>query len=230
MRRAVLLAAATPGLAQQPLVPALEMLAAKGDADALYHLGMAHQVGADVPIDHGRALAYFRQAAAKGQPLAAYKLGCFYAGRDGVIAPDPQQALRYKLVAAEAGYALAQGDVAGLYAARGEPARAAEWIARAAAQGTGDALMGMAALHDGKNGLPRDGAVVVAYFTLYLDRGGGSDQQRAWLAHERSALTLPERARADAIIAGYQPRPTALTLLALSGRRAAEALVASAAR
>ncbi len=147
------------------LIGKLERLAATGSAEALYHLGMSYQTGTGVTQDHQKALQYFRRAEALGDPLAAYKIGCFYAGQDDVLTPDEDQALRYKSIAANAGYALAQSDVAGIYARRGEPDAARDWIAKAAAQGTQQALFGFASMHNGKNGLPRDGAIVVAYFT-----------------------------------------------------------------
>lgn len=208
------------------LVDKLERLAVTGNAEALYHLGMSYQTGTGVTQDHQKALEYFRRAEALGDPLAAYKIGCFYTGQDDVLTPDEDQALRYKSIAANAGYALAQSDVAGIYARRGEPDAARDWISKAAAQGTSGALFGFASMHNGKNGLARDGAVVVAYFTLFLRREEPNDAQQQWLEKERSGLTDAERARADRIVAAYRPQPSALTLKALSGQRAAEALIA----
>lgn len=210
------------------LIGRLEKLAAAGNGQALYFLGMSYQTGSGVALDHRKALTFFERAAAAGDPLAHYKLGCFYAGQDGVLPPDEDKALAHKLVAAKAGYALAQGDVAAIYAGRGMTEEALRWIAKAAAQGTSDALFGCASLHNGKNGIARDGAVVVAYFTLFLRHRDANAEQRAWLASQRAALTPVERARADRIVSSYHAAPTELTIIALSGERAAEALVARA--
>jgi len=98
------------GCAQErsTIVPALTRMAEAGNAEAAYHLGMAYQTGGGVAVEPEKALAAFRLAAERGDPLGAYKLGCFYAGQGGdVLAPDLALALRYKMIAAEAGYALA---------------------------------------------------------------------------------------------------------------------------
>ncbi len=219
--------AASPGRAQSTddLAPRLEKLAEAGDAEALYHLGMFHHMGVGMPRDQQKALAYFRRAAAAGDPLAAYKLGCFYAGQDEVLPIDMERALANKLVAARAGYALAQQDVGAIYMERGDAAAAELWLGRAAAQGWPDALFAFASLHNGKNGLPRDLALVVAYFELFLAGREAGPQQRTWLETRRSELTPVERGRAEQLVAAFRPAPTPLTIKGLSGQRAAEALV-----
>jgi hypothetical protein len=138
-----LLCAATPARAQQTALPArLEAMADQGNAEAAYHLGMIYHLGLEgVAVDHRRALDLFRRSAAAGDPLGAYKLGCYYAGQGGdVLAPDETLALRYKLAAAEGGYLLAQMDVAGLYAHRGDHDQALRWYEAAARQGDWGAL------------------------------------------------------------------------------------------
>jgi TPR repeat protein len=90
--------------AASDLIPALERLAAQDNAEAIYHLGMAYQTGAGVSEKPAKALEAFRRAAALGDVLASYKLGCFYDGQGGnLVQGDPEIALRHKLVAAEAG-------------------------------------------------------------------------------------------------------------------------------
>jgi len=135
--------AAMPLSAQPSALPArLEALAAQGNAEADYHLGMLYHLGLEgVAVDHRRALDHFRRAASGGDPLGAYKLGCYYAGQaPDAQAPDEALALRYKLVAAEAGYVLAQRDVAAIYAHRGDRAQALRWYEAAARQGDWTAL------------------------------------------------------------------------------------------
>jgi len=207
----------------------LRRLAESGNAEATYHLGMAHHVGLGAARDKRQALAEFRKAADLGDPLAAYKLGCYYDGQgDGLVKDDPALALQYKLIAAHAGYALAQQDVASLYARKGEFETARDWLNKAADQGWGDALAGMASVHNGKNGLPRDPVIMHAYFQLFLARNDGSSEaQRQWLADLEKEMSADERDRADAIVRDFKPVPTALTVKGLSGSEAAEKLVAS---
>ena len=223
---------AMPGSARatpDTLVSSLQRLAGRGNAEAVYHLGMAYQTGSGVAQDHRKALEAFRRAAALGDPLGAYKLGCYYAGQDGeVLTPDMEQALRYKLVAAKAGYALAQQDVGVIYAMTGKVAEGLAWAERSAAQGWSGGLMTLASAYKAAPGVSPDPAKTAAYFRLFLERTDAGEEQRAWLRRFEAGLTAAERARAEAIVRDYRPQPTTLTLKALSGRRAAEALVAAA--
>lgn len=213
--------------APSPVIAALERLAAAGNAEAKYHLGMSYHVGSGVERDRVKALAYFRQAAALGDPLGAYKLGCYYDGQgEGLVRNDAAQALRYKRIAAEAGYALAQQDVASLLARAGDTTAALAWVERSAAQGWAGGLMMMASAHNGAPGVPRDPAKTAAYFRLFLARQDGTAEQRAWLQSFEAKLSQADRERAAAIVRDYRAAPTALTIKALSGHRAAEALVA----
>ena len=204
----------------------LEAMAAKGNAEARYFLGMNALVGSGVPIDRQRALDHFRKAAAAGDPLAAYKLGCFYDGQYDLLPRDAGQALTHKLVAARAGYALAQQDVARHYADQGDHAAALDWLAKAAAQGTRDAIMAYASVHNGAPGFKRDAAVTDAYFNMFMRMTGGSAEQRTWLETFEKGMSAADRDRAKSIVASYRPQPTALTVKAVSGQRAAEILVA----
>jgi TPR repeat protein len=208
------------------LIPALERLADAGNAEAIYHLGMAYQTGSGVTEDHARALAAFRKAQALGDPLASYKLGCYFAGQGaGLVNEDLALALKYKLVAAEAGYSLAQFDVGLLHGRSGDPAAARQWIERSAAQGFTQGLMILSVMYNGAPGIDRDAAKTAAYFRLALARLQPNDKQTAWLADFESRLSPDDRSRADEIVRNYQPAPTPLTRKALAGQGAAQALV-----
>ena len=63
-------------------VLALETLANSGSTRAQFELGRRFENGIGVALDHGRAFSLYCQAAAKGHPIAAYRLGQLYlAGR-----------------------------------------------------------------------------------------------------------------------------------------------------
>lgn len=224
---AILLVMPACGNAQQvELIPSLQKLADDGNAEAIYHLGMAHHVGAGVPKDPVKALEAFRKAAALGDPLAAYKLGCYYDGQGGgLVADDLGQALKHKLAAAEAGYALAQQDVGILYLRSDDAPAGLAWLEKAADQGWAGALMVLASVHNDASAGVVDAAKTAAYFRLFLDRAKAGEDQRKWLSDFQAKLTDEDRERAAAIIRNYDPVPTALTLKALSGQRAAEALI-----
>jgi TPR repeat protein len=208
------------------LIPSLERLAHLGNPEALYHLGMAYHTGSGVKEDHAKALDAFRKAAALGDPLASYKLGCYYAGQGaGLIAPDTAAALKYKLVAAKAGYALAQQDVGVLYAQSGNIPVGLDWLEKSAAQGWSGGLMTLASVYNGAAGVKPDAGKTAAYFQLFLARSEPSDEQTAWLKNFEERLSRDDKKRADDIVRSYDPAPTQLTLKALSGQRAAQALI-----
>jgi hypothetical protein len=218
------------GNAQQAtLIPSLERLAKAGNAEAIYHLGMAYQTGTGVAEDHERALDAFRKAAALGDPLASYKLGCYFDGQGaGLVAEDLAQALKYKLIAAEAGYALAQQDVGAIYARNGNIPAGLVWLEKSAAQGWSGGLMTLASVYNGAVGVEPDPAKTAAYFRLFLARSKPTNDQREWLRNFEERLSVDDRKRADELVRNYHPLPTPLTLKALSGQRAASDLVEKA--
>lgn len=177
---ALIVAAALPAPAfASDLTDRLEILAARSNGEALYHLGMIYHLGLEgVAQDRRRALDYFRRSAEAGDPLGAYKLGCYYAGQGGdVIVRDAAQALRYKLIAAEAGYVLAQMEVGQIYADRDDAERALHWFDAAARQG--------------------DWAGLFMAFIRVMPDGRHPDRARAWLYYkvmERTLAGLPEDA------------------------------------
>ncbi len=220
---------------QPPHIVALERIAAAGNAEALYHLGMSYQTGAGVTQDKARALDAFRRGAEKGDPLAAYKLATYYNGQgEGLVKPDPAQALRWNLVAAEAGYALAQQDAAALLAQRGDIPAAIGWLEKAVAQGWPEAMLAYASLYNptGKQaaaGVPRDPVKAAAWYRLFTQTVDADQRQLDWLAAFEKKLTPAQRAQAAAIVAAFKPAPTPMTIKGLSGSRAAAELIDAAA-
>lgn len=195
---------------------AMEALANKGDAEAQYHVGMMHNNGIGTPQDPKRAFAWFEKSAASNDPLGAYKLGCYYAGQfAGVVTPDPDEALKYKLVAAKAGYALAQHDVAILYARRGNLEEALKWWKVAGDQGFPNALFSLSRAYSAGKGAPRDISLSYAYFKL-------SGVPKKNVDEMASMLSKPELESAEKLLSDWKPQPTALTLKAKRGFRAAE--------
>jgi TPR repeat protein len=218
------IAACSNAQTRSDLVPKLEHLARSGNTEAAYHLGMIYWTGTGAPKDTNKAVRYFERAAAAGDPLAAYKIGCLWDGQDALFEPDVDKALKYKLVAARAGYALAQQDVAALYAKRNELPLALEWIEKAANQGTSGALMTYASIYNGAPGVRPDPVKTAAYFRLFVNRTDASDEQKQWLRSFEEKLSPEQRRRAAELVAAYRPAPTALTIKALRGVQSAEEL------
>ncbi|MEM6826753.1 MAG: tetratricopeptide repeat protein [Pseudomonadota bacterium] len=222
---ALALAAGAPANAEGSLSQELEQLASEGNAEALYHLGMMYLLGEGVAKDQQTAVKLFRQSAELGDPLAAYKLGCFYDGQYQLLEVDFDRALEFKLVAAKAGYALAQQDVAILLYRSGDIPLAMEWLSKAAMQGTAGALQAYASVHNGAKGIEKDPVKAAAYFSLYLNTYGGNTEQRKWLENFMQDLDQPKRDEVASLVSSYHPIPTKLTLQAMSGMGAAEDLV-----
>ena len=199
---AILTAAATCAKAQDTtLLPSLERLARAGNAEPIYHLGIAYQTGSGVAEDHAKAFDAFRNAAALGDALAAYKLGCYYDGQGaGFVETDAEAALKYKLVAANAGYALAQQDVGALYARRGDVSAGLHWLEKSAAQGWSGGLMTLASVYNGALGVEPDTGKTAAYFRLFLARSKPNVEQIEWLRAFQNRLSPEDRERSDKIV------------------------------
>jgi len=213
--------------AQSPdLADRLSALARGGNAEASYHLGMLYNNGAGVAQDNARALSLFRASAEGGDPLGAYKLGCYYAGQFGVIEPDEDQALRYKLIAAEAGYSLAQLDVAILHYRRGSYGEALRWFEAAARQGEAQALYNLSVMYRDGQGTPPSRARTYAFFRLSHIAAHGAVRPTAQQTLDElwAQMSAAERAEAQRFDADWVTGPTPLTQLAFSGMERAEAL------
>lgn len=227
---ALLLAA--PVFAEPPspdLRAGLESLAAAGNGEAIYHLAMFHHLGLEgFDKDPAKALALFRQAAAEGDPLGEYKLGCYYDGQgEGLVEADAEKALDHKLIAAEAGYALAQHDVAKLYYEKDDTEEALKWLLVSARQGFRPSLQALASLYIGEAKVAADLPSALAYATLLHTEAKIPDRVRKWLDDTRAKLTPEETERAEAIIASWKIEPSPLTLKATSGLDAARGLIAA---
>jgi TPR repeat protein len=221
------------GAAQSPqLAAGLERLAAAGNAEAQYHLGMLYNNGLGVAKDPARAFALFQKSAAGGDPLGAYKLGCYYDGQfPGVGRFDPAEALRQKLVAAKAGYRLAQLDVAILYFKLKDYSGAFHWFEAAARQGDPQALYNLSVMYRDGIGTPASPPRVWAFFRLaQLAKGEISPAAQVSLDEIWAKLSPPERIEAEQAGAGFVTGETAFTVRALHGLERAEALVRETAR
>jgi uncharacterized protein len=206
-------------------------LANKGDAEAQYHVGMMYNNGIGTQQDPKQAFGWFEKSAAGHDPLGAFKLGCYYAGQfAGVVKTDEDAALKYKLVSAEAGYSLAQHDVAVHYARLGNFEEAVKWLKLASDQGYDSSLWGLSSsYHDGK-GVPQDLSRAFAYFSLAMIMSGAeaTDKSRAMLNEMSARMSDADMQKAQKLIVDWKAQPTALTIKAKSGIAEAEYYLAKA--
>jgi TPR repeat protein len=229
-----LLACSVPAAAGPSLGAKLEALSAKGSGEAAYHLGMLHHLGLEgTDKDARKAFQLFKLAADRGDPLGAYKLGCFYDGQgDGVVESDAQLALRNKLVAAQAGYSRAQSDVARHYFGIGKVDQALHWLETAAVQGEPTAMMALASLYSPKSpvdGVPRDPVKSYVY-TMLLFASAPKEMAEARSQAEaelKSGLSVEQLAQGQALVRAWRAKPSQLTEKANSGLSAAERLAGS---
>jgi len=213
-----LLILSTPALANDAdTFNAMVALANKGDAEAQYHVGMMHNNGIGTKQDPRQAFEWFEKSTAANDPLGAYKLGCYYDGQGaGIVTLDTNEALKYKLIAAKAGYALAQHDVGILYDQQGNAEEALKWWKMAGDQGYPRALYRLSMAYSAGKTVPRDLALSYAYFKLSQLAPKKNVNEMA------SMLSKPELEKAEKLVSEWKPQPTALTIKARMGISAAE--------
>lgn len=167
--------------------------------------------------DPRRAFEWFQKSAASNDPLEAYKLGCYYDEQGaGIVTTDPNEALKYKLIAAKAGYALAQHDVALHYGRQENSEEAVKWWKMASEQGYPDALYSLSGSYFQGKGAPKDLSLAYAYFKL------SKMQPQKTVNEMATILSKPELEKAEKLVSEWKPQPTALTLKARRGISAAE--------
>ena len=119
----------------------LRPLAAQGQPDAQYNLGVMYREGHGVPQDYGEALKWLRLAAVQGHVEAQTNLGVMYAMGLGVP-QDYTEAVKWFRLAAEQGDPGAQHNLGVMYRdGTGVPqdyVRAHMWFSLSAAHSTGD--------------------------------------------------------------------------------------------
>ena len=124
--------------------------------------------------------------------------------------------MKYKLIAAEAGYSLAQHDVALLYARQENFEEAMKWWKLSGDQGLDSALYNLSGLYFQGKGAPKDLSLAYAYYKL--SNRVPPDKVKGMA----SILTKPELTQAEKLVSEWKPQPTALTLKAKRGITAAE--------
>ncbi|MDD5335557.1 MAG: tetratricopeptide repeat protein [Rhodoferax sp.] len=227
---ALLLACITPAQAiDQNTLEQVMVLANRGNAEAQYHVGMLYNNGiGGASKDPKLAFDWFLKSATGKDPLGAYKLGCYYAGQFPGAAPlDPQQALDYKLFSAEAGYALAQYDVANTYYRKADHAQAGKWWKLAAQQGFAPSAFNLSKWYHDGNVEARDLAMTYAWFKIsqLLSRGKLTDTAQASLDTIAAQMSSEQVQTAEKFVSDWRPTPTALTLAARDAPGRIEALL-----
>lgn len=139
-----------------------------GDAVAMVQMGLASQQGwGGIPIDYGRAMAWYQGAAQLGNPQAMNNIGALYHNGLGVT-KDYVQAKTWYLRAAEYNRASAMENLGSLYYhGRGVAknyAEARQWFTRAANLGSVGAMFNLGILYEHGRGVARDQGIAVRWY------------------------------------------------------------------
>ena len=106
-------------------------LAAQGNGDAQFMLGVMHENGLGVSKDMKAAASWYLKAAETGVASAQYNIGVFYQLGTGVTA-DAASARRWLAKAAEQGHHRAQNNLGTMYYTGGatarDPIEAPKWL------------------------------------------------------------------------------------------------------
>lgn len=220
-------AVAAQSLSREAMFTKMSALASTGNAEVQYNLGMFLNNGIGTPRDNAAAFKHFTEAAAAGHPLAAYKVGCYLAGQfPGVVPVNQDEALKFKLRAAEAGYELAQFDVGQRYGKTGDLANAQIWWERASRQGSLQATAALA--HHLTGPMSTDKTKGYALLLLLKERiPAVPKEMQERVGRVEAQLSDGEKAVAATLRAAWVTGETPLTKQAKAGLDRVPALIAS---
>ncbi len=153
----------------------------KGDANALFWMGVIHQYGmGEITRNPAEALRYYMAASAKGQPRAQTNLAILYENGAEAAARNIQEAVRLFRAAAKQGDIVAQYHLGAIYmlGADGVPIDETEAVTflmplSDRAEPQSQFLLGYLYLN-GRGGLPRDDEKALALFRNAAANGNGS--------------------------------------------------------
>ena len=205
----------------------LTALAKTGNSDVKYNLGMFLNNGIGTHQDNKAAFRYFSEAAEAGNLLASYKVGCYFAGQFKDVVPlDVQSAQKYKLPAAEAGYDLAQRDVAIHFHRKGDFVNAQIWWEQASRQADMPSTLYLADYLS--RVAPKEKARGLALMLLLKEQMPNIPKELSdRIAKTQAELSNDEKMEATKIRSTWLTGPTPLTLAARAGVMGVPALIRS---
>lgn len=201
------------------LFDGLHVMAERGDAEAQYHIGMMYNNGIGVSRDMHKALEWMQKSSHIGHPLAHFKLGCYYGGQGGAVPVNDEKALYHYLIAAEAGYSLAQGS-AGLYRLKkNDFDEAFRWLKAAADQGYPNAFLLLSELYYSGKGVLRNPVLAYAYGRLAQSGVDETFKKEAKQQLDKvvKQLSPAQQERAEHFVRKHEVKLSPLTIKAGSG-------------
>lgn len=160
---------------EEQVGPALQTLAASGDADAQYRLSYLYAFGKNVPQNYTKALEWIQKSVDQGYEDAQFTFGLLYLGGLWGVKKDSAAANRWFRLAADQGHAAAQFNLGYSYFfGRGVPqdrTAAAFWYSKSADQGNVEAQVKMGMVYSSGDGVPQNYALAARYLRQAADRG-----------------------------------------------------------
>lgn len=206
----------------QSLFQDMGSIASSGNPEAQYHLGMFYNNGIGTSKDIKKAFEAFQKSSDGGDPLGSYKVGCYYSGQgDGVVEKDQDKALKYKLIAAEAGYVRAQFDVALHYYYDKAFDKAISWWIRAADQGYPDAFYALFGIYYEDKNNTKNWAEAYKYLKI-IERNVENDRKEeveAKLAEIEPTLSKEQLDQALSFVNNFKSQKSELTIKAYAGKK-----------
>lgn len=154
-------------------------LAEKGDKDAIYLLGFAHEYGQGLELSREKAIEYYRKGQAKNHADSIYRLaGILLSSGQGDQAQEGREALEKQAVTDPtiAGRILGEAFLLGRLTPEPAPETAVKWWTKAANAGDVPSMVLLARLYDGQFGqTPLSNAkTAYGYFLKAAEKGDAS--------------------------------------------------------
>lgn len=206
----------------------VKSLAEQGNLEASYYLGMLYNNGLGTKQDIKKAYKWFKISAKSGDPLGNFKLGCYYGGQfKEIIQIDKDKALEHKLIAARAGYSLAQHSVADFYYNKNDIQSSIEWFELSAAQGYTNSLMSLYAYYSMGIDVPVNHKKAYYYLKIISNhwKNGRSDKIKDKLVKHKGHLTSQEVSDVDLEANDWKPKLSPVTIRASRGIKEIEDLI-----
>jgi uncharacterized protein len=206
----------------------LNKIASNGNPEAQYYLGMLYNNGNGTNKDKVKAFEWFQKSSSGGDPLGSYKVGCYYSGQgEGIVVPDYNKALEYKLIAAEAGYVRAQCDVALIYYHNKDMVNAISWWEKAASQGYPDAFYALFSVYYEGKGISKNLVKAFQYLKI-IERNTENNKKeevKSKLNEIKAELSQAELDQVQIFVENWKPQQTELTLKAYAGIKESREIV-----
>jgi len=153
----------------------LRAAANSGHGDAQFFLANALNSGQGAPLERDEALGWYRRSAENGMPIAQRILGSKYLTGDDTTAPDPNEALRWLTLAADAGDPGAMHNLAvaygGAHNIARDDAKALKWYAAGSEAGLARSTYALAQYYERGRGLPADIKQAALLYREALEQG-----------------------------------------------------------